>query len=390
MIRGAWLAFVILLPIQVVTGVGIRLAPSDLVAVGLVGLLLAAGRWRIPRSMLSPWLGALVLLFVVATVRATLADGAPSRYVVVQKDLGLALLLLQFFLAGCMVRTPGECRSTLTAFVGSVSVLNAIALVEFGASRAGWLDIPWMNYGIDRVSGLLVDPNAYGGLLASALPFLILPAGEERAILRRPWGGIALLTLMAGVVLTFSRTAWVAVGLMLLWAAWRRPAAAARLGFACAGALLALLAVVGPGFVRLLGDMAGRQAPVIARLDTSRMAWEQFLAHPFFGVGLGWFRAEQEYIVHTTGLWLLAETGIVGFAVFAGLMAWVAKRAVRLVSAFPRPDRGVALGVAGAFVAMLALSLGIEALYQRHWWLVMGLIAGAASWSGTPDPGTTS
>jgi O-antigen ligase len=337
--------------------------------------------------MLSAWLAALVALFLVATLRVALAEGAPSRYVLVQKDLGLALLLVQYLVVGAVVRGPPDLRSTLRAFVGSVCACNAVALLEFGASRMGWFDVAWMNYGRERVSGLLLDPNAYGGLLASALPFLIVPKGDERGLFPPAWSALAQVTLMAGVVLTFSRSAWVAVGLILLWAAWRRPAAAARLGLALAGALLALGAIVGPGFTDLLQVMALRQSPVIARLETSRAAWEQFLAHPVFGVGLGWFREGQEYIVHNTGLWLLAEMGLVGLVVFLGLMTWMLRRAVRVVAVLPREDHGLALGLAGAFVAMLALSLGIEALYQRHWWLVMGLIAAGASWPARPEGG---
>ena len=61
-----------------------------------------------------------------------------------------------------------------------------------------------------------------------------------------------------------------------------------------------------------------------------------FLSHPLFGAGLGAFIGEQvratgtPLIIHSTPVWLLAETGLVGFAVFFAA-AW------RIVSAeWPR------------------------------------------------------
>ena len=375
MILRLWVAFVILLPVQFATALGVRFAPSDLVAVVLALLLAAAGAWRLPRRMGSAWILAILLLFAAGTIRAAVIDGAPSRYVILQKDLGLLLLLLQYALVGAIVRDRERAELTLRAFVGSVAILNAIALAEYGASRAGWLDLAWMNYGQERVSGLLVDPNAYGGLLATALPFLIAPGQGERRLFGRRLGILAQVSILAGVVLTYSRSAWVAVGLMLLYAAYRRPAAAARLGLASVGAILALVAITGPEFLDILREMGGRRAQVIARVETSWAAWAQFLEHPAFGVGLGWFRGGQDYIVHNTALWFLAEMGVVGILAFLGLIGWMGRRAVLMLRHAPPEERGLALGLAGGFMAMLALSLGIEALFQRHWWLLMGLLA---------------
>jgi O-antigen ligase len=384
-IGGLWLAFVALLPVQFATGLGVRFAPSDLLSIALALLLVAAGGWRLPRRMFSVWILAILLLFAAGTVRAAVVEGAPSRYVVLQKDVGLLLLLLQYGLVGAIVRDRGRAEATLRAFVGSVALLNGLALAEFGASQAGWLDLVWMNYGRERLSGLLVDPNAYGGLLATALPFLIAPGEGERRLFGRRIGVVAQVSLLAGVVLTYSRSAWVAVGLMLLYAAWRRPAAAARLGLASVGALLALLAITGPEFLDVLREMGGRRAQVIARVETSWAAWSQFLEHPAFGVGLGWFHGGQDYIVHNTALWFLAEMGVVGLLGFLGLIGWMIRRAVHMLRHVAPEDHGIALGLAGGFVVMLALSLGIEALFQRHWWLLMGLLA---AWPyGSDRPG---
>ncbi|HSE27298.1 MAG TPA: O-antigen ligase family protein [Gemmatimonadales bacterium] len=375
MIRRLWLLFVALLPVQFATSAGIRFAPSDLVAAALSMLLLVTGGWRVPRRMVSAWMVALLLLFAAGTVRAAMVDGAPTQYVLVQKDLGLLVLVVQFLLVGVMVRGGVQFTQTLRVFVGSIAVLNLVALLEFATSRLGLLDVRWMNYGADRVSGLLVDPNAYGGLLLTALPFLVAPSSGERNLFATGVTTTLRVTLVTGIVLTFSRTAWVATVLMIVYAALRRPAIGARMLVAGAGAGLALYLAVGPSVSRLLVQMGSRPATVASRVETSAIAWERFLAHPLLGTGLGWFERTQDFIVHSTGLWLLAELGLIGLAVFLGFAVWMLRRAVRLVETAPPAERGLYLALALAFIAMFGLSQGIEALYQRHWWLVMGIIA---------------
>jgi hypothetical protein len=66
------------------------------------------------------------------------------------------------------------------------------------------------------------------------------------------------------------------------------------------------------------------------------------------------------------------ETGLLGFAVFAGLIY----RAMKNYLVVLRADRGewsLTMGAFSAFVAMLVFALGIEAFYQRHLWLLLAL-----------------
>jgi len=50
-----------------------------------------------------------------------------------------------------------------------------------------------------------------------------------------------------------------------------------------------------------------------------------------------------------------------------------ALRMLELVRTTRDPARTFALALLSAHGAMLGLSVGIEALYQRHWWLVLAL-----------------
>ena len=78
----------------------------------------------------------------------------------------------------------------------------------------------------------------------------------------------------------------------------------------------------------------------VERIASLQGALKIFLDHPIFGGGLGLFVAERlrqfgkTLVIHSTPLWLLAETGIVGLFVVATLFARV------LISEFRRIVRG--------------------------------------------------
>jgi O-antigen ligase len=72
--------------------------------------------------------------------------------------------------------------------------------------------------------------------------------------------------------------------------------------------------------------------------------------------------------IHSTAVWLLAETGIVGFAVFVGA-------ALRLFGdALRRRREPVALLLLLLLCAMAVMSSVHEMLYQRAFWLLLGAV----------------
>ena len=82
--------------------------------------------------------------------------------------------------------------------------------------------------------------------------------------------------------------------------------------------------------------------------------------------------------MHNTALWFLSDLGLIGLAVFLALVVSVA---VRLFSALPVASgelRPMVLALLCGHVVMAGVSLGIEAFYQRHWWLVFAA-AGVAT-----------
>jgi O-antigen ligase len=109
-------------------------------------------------------------------------------------------------------------------------------------------------------------------------------------------------------------------------------------------------------------------------LDTVWQGLSMFLAYPIVGAGLGAYMEEQirttgvPLVIHSTPIWLLAETGLVGFAVFMAA-------AYRLfVSALPRSDEPAALLLLLILGCLAVMSSVHELMYQRAFWILLGAV----------------
>jgi O-antigen ligase len=104
------------------------------------------------------------------------------------------------------------------------------------------------------------------------------------------------------------------------------------------------------------------------------IAWRLFQSSPWLGTGLGYFieffpRVDgSNLIIHSTYLWLLAEFGLIGFAVFGasalGLLLGVWRRA--------RIDDGCRLVVL-LLAGLGTMSLVHDLLFQRMAYFALGL-----------------
>jgi O-antigen ligase len=226
---------------------------------------------------------------------------------------------------------------------------------------------------------MLLDPNAYGGFLVVTL--IVAEAGSfgPAPLFGKPALWIARITLGLGILFTFSRSAWVALGVSLLLFCALRPRVAGRLVLAGLLGAPCVLLVLGQRFVPIFETMASRPKQVQGRFDLIHDALVQFARHPVFGGGIGSFRLSEGEIAHNSAMWFLADFGIVGLAVFLGFLGWFFVKGWFAYRYAPESERPVALALLLAHTAMLGLAMGIEAFYQRHWWLVFGLIASSYS-----------
>jgi len=79
------------------------------------------------------------------------------------------------------------------------------------------------------------------------------------------------------------------------------------------------------------------------------------------------------------------EFGLVGFVIFTGFISWFGINGVLAYRRVEAPERALVAGLIAAHLAMIGFSLGIEASFQRSWWLVMGLLAASCALADRPQ-----
>lgn len=392
----------------------VRVAIADLVVPA--GALLAAGvffaarlrrpRWVIPH--LDAMLLGFLLLLGVSCLIGWQRSGAFIAWAWGPKFIGFGVLIA-YLLVGALVAEAGEkarARAIL-AFLATSWAICVSALLRFFVEINGALPFGDMAF---RPVGFSDNPNAFAFLVGTALLLQLLAAprssGASRAL-----AALGLAAMVAALFLTGSRSVY-------LGFAFAAPAVAffhRRLDWRTIilGAALAPVLVFAATQDFGLFRTAISAAPVVAdplayatrnaividggvseRVETTRMALALWREAPLLGVGVGGFMHQYAqatggglFALHTSALWLLVETGIVGLtyfaAMFAALLRGVQKRA-----------RGEGDGMSAALCAILLFaagaSIGTEIIYQRQLWFVIGLAAaypGAwsaaiASWRG--------
>lgn len=368
-------AYVLLLPVQVEYRVEMRIAPSDLVLV--LYLLIAAPAIRVVREAWTGWLLAFALVLMFGAWVTVARSGVLPHYVAVNKLAGFGVVLASYLAITSAANSWERIRWFLRMYVVGCTANAAAALAIYAYSLRTGQQVGWWNYGKWRVSGLLIDPNAYGGLLVLALAFLLLARLGNRSLFGPAPSAISFLTLFGGVVFSFSRTAWTMFLMVVICTLFSRQKALLAV---VAGVLLFALAIPlaqDTQFGEVIHEMATRPAAGAHRLDLVQDAWETFSQYPLAGGGLGYFFAFGKTMIHNSALMCLAELGIAGFAVFCGMVWWWWWQAWRLRALAPPYARSLLTALLSAHTAMLMLSMGIEALYQRHWWMTLALIGAA-------------
>lgn len=374
----ALIACVLLLPVQLQTPIGMRFAPSDLFLA--LHLLLRFPRLRILKAAWSVWHTFLIMVFGIANLTTALLYGHLSRYVLLQKDLGLAVLFVGYLVFARQAVDPSNARLLLRWLLTSVFVQTIVAAVFLGFTFATGFEVSWMNPFSPRLSGLLIDPNAYGGLLVVCLAFHIATFYSPQPLIRGKLGLAYTFVFLVGIVLTFSRSAWIAVAAVIFVMGVLRPRQAFRLPLGMLLAVGVLLALFSRHDLSIITSMASRPSQIEARLVIIEDALEMFASRPVFGIGLGAYEEAVGVIVHNTPIWFLVEFGLVGFSVFAGFTLFFFVRGLRVYRLL-KSEKGLVLGALLAHAAMLGLSMGVEALYQRHWWVVLAMLAACHAWS---------
>ncbi|MFZ5845482.1 MAG: O-antigen ligase family protein [Patescibacteria group bacterium] len=231
--------------------------------------------------------------------------------------------------------TPGIARIALNWDLGPVSPAGRFGAWDFGLKLRPYATFP--------------HPNVLGGFLAVLLPLMIYKLTNLQINKFTRWKRSYYLTTlvlgMIALVLTFSRSAWIAGGLAIALTiakfkvqsslAW--PPGQAKFKVAIQISKIFLLTFLVLGFWFLIGGINPTEESWVVRSELNVAAVKIWQQSPLFGVGLGNFLTElpqtlpsrEIYFLqpaHNIYLLILAETGVVGLLIFVWLIYKVIRK----------------------------------------------------------------
>ena len=289
-------------------------------------------------------------------------------------------------------------------WVRTVSVLGAL-IGLYGAVRVLALGVSaGVAYGAARP--FFLEHGTYSAYLGLLLPIPLFAALEGRGAARVAYAAAAF-SIAIGILLSFTRAAWIASAIVLPVALWlwssRRGAARPLLIPTTVGIGLVLL-VLGTG----AGDRLWRHAESVTqsenvsnleRINRWMAAWEMFRDRPVTGTGFDSFGAAypafrrksivtdqvyQRMGTHNEALRLLSETGVIGFAAGLWFFGTVVVIGIRAFRRLPDPATGsLVLACLAGIVTYCVHSLfnaylGIDKV-TLPFWVELGMIAGLYS-----------
>jgi O-antigen ligase len=327
---------------------------------------------------------AIVALGVAAVCASTNTDTAITHQLVTLFLAGGA-----FVLAGYIASDPEpRFKLVMTCYVIGCLIATAAAFAGYFQLVPSAYDL-FTNFG--RARGTFKDPNVYGAAMAPAIIFAVWSMLRERS--RRAWLAAAVaLVLVLGVLISFSRGAWISTGVSVLILGWitlvrsRRRADFNR--FANVTVLGSLGIVLALGFVlqldaveSLMSERASLEQSYDSgpdgRFGGQAKAVDLILEHPF-GVGTHSFRdTYHPEEAHNVYLSMFLNAGWLG-----GLL-YIAAVAATLVVGLRCSVRNGALQGAflistAAFAGLVVEGFVVDTDHWRHFFIIMGCIWGLA------------
>jgi hypothetical protein len=399
------------------SGLSSQLAGSFFLLLGLpLFHLLIVRRERIivtPVMILMIGYLAALLLSAAASERPSLTFARIQNYLLE----GLVL----YFLVVNVVRQPEMLRRSLWvillagALMGGVTLYQGVTRTydnDFGGfaqitqaeASVGEEDFLGNKPVVRRFAGPIGEKNRYAQTLVVLLPLAgALALSERRRALRLAAGALALL-ILGGTLYTFSRGAGLAIVVMV-------PAAVGlhmvRPRSAIVAGVLAtiLIFTLAPGYVYRLstlgnvsnllsGDPSEADTSVQGRATENLATLRIFLDHPLLGVGpgqtprfirdygrgIGFKLLDPNRRAHNLYLEELADTGMVGFALFGSIVALAMARLARVRRRTYGRDRTtfvLASGLLLSILTYLVTAVFLHLSYARYYWFLLAL-AGAA------------
>ena len=327
------------------------------------------------------WSGGAILAFV---------DFAPS--------------VLFFFSTVMLVTTTARLRTTCATLVACMTVLSVFGAVAFhtgymadklliaqsasdeGVTSGTGPDAIPANDTTGRLwrvrsLGFLSDPNDFGQAIVVALPML-LAFHRRRAWLRNMVFVVAPGAVMLyGLYLTHSRGAVLGLGSALFLGIQRRVGTIRTIlivGLATA-AMIALNFSGGRAYTANEESAGGR-------IDAWGEGLRMLVGHPLLGVGYREFTSYHPYTAHDSFVLCFAETGLIGYFLWLGLIVLTFKQLNRAAELAPPQTEGHrwSATLRASLLGFLTCAIFLSRAYEPGFYLLLG-IAGSGWYCARRD-----
>jgi O-antigen/teichoic acid export membrane protein/O-antigen ligase len=360
----------------------------------LLSMMLAAAELVIVRRHVPIALPLLLLggmaLFTVGGLLSSFESYAALKSVAIVVRL-IFLTVFWFWLGTLVLSRQSHVTKAIVLWVISAAICGAGGVLQF----VGGDVIPNTHPIFGRSTGFTGQPNDLGGLTAIAfVPALMLAAREGLSLAKRLLGIVLLLLIAAGLVLSGSVGAMLAVAAAIfVWFALQR-----RAGRSLAVFGMILVAVLG---ITAVQSIRGAQTPlsrlhhvsakssgaegagsVEERVATYRVAATAIRRDPFVGVGLDLVSVTKpfgvvsyQYDVHNLVIGTWYKTGLLGligllmalYAVFK--VGWRA-----LLSASSDSERNTVAALLSGVAAFVVFAMSAPVLFSRYGWIAAALV----------------
>jgi O-antigen ligase len=378
---------------SVASGVGLAKVLGLALAISWIATV-ATGRGQ-GRFVWSSSPGLSVMVFALLAWGILSLLWAESTSIALAQMLRYALVALLIPIVFTAVRSAGAVKAVTGAFVAGATVAAAYGLFA-PPDASGAQGAVNATAQLNRIAGTVGDPNVLASVLLVGAILAVALAIAQRGspALRIVLIGCAVLCI-AGVVLTFSRGGLLALGVAILATpiVARRRAAALAAGFLVAVCVVAYIGVLAPSDAR---DRIIARDGGSGRTDIWKIGWRMVEAKPITGIGVGNFQsssihyqiepgaatvrtdlADNPSVAHNSYLEIWAELGLVGLALFLGIVLSALAAAIKANRRFLRDGRSDLAVIAGAvaisLISVLASDFFISEQSSKQLWLLVAL-----------------
>ncbi|MFT5202503.1 MAG: hypothetical protein ACI9C1_001893 [Candidatus Aldehydirespiratoraceae bacterium] len=339
-----------------------RFAPGDLFLA--LSVILAPASFRLIRRPLGYLPLALPLTLAYGAVISLTLQGYLTSHALNVKIFGSVVILVMAIVTMAYAY-EGFAVRIIRAFLYGIGFWGIIGYIDWRVADI----FPWLEVDVEsRFGALQFDPNNTGAAFSVAL---LMSWRYGNRVFTRRWVWIAMTIMFAiGLGLTLSRGAYIGTAAAVLVILIVDHISAERWVRYLVSSVVIVAFLFATGFVNTaVDDFTRRPDTVESRGGFVDISVDRWVDSRGLGMGLGVFRAETGRIVHNTSIWLVTEMSLPGLLLFLAVVIVPASAALRL----RRYDHELAMALLASHTAIVVASVGIEAMYQRTWWMVIAL-----------------